>query len=131
MKSKFVPRTRAEGKEFFSEVTELTDMATGAAAETLSSFWIAVTSVVERLDFWKELVEVSSSTMLVTVSLVELGRTTIKSAPMLSISVWTRLAILPMRERMRIMLATPMAMPIQVRKERVRCSLIEVLASLK
>ncbi len=41
-----------------------------------------------------------------------------------------RFLILPIRERVRIILATPMAIPRQVRKERVRFCLREVLARL-
>ena len=40
------------------------------------------------------------------------------------------LVMLPMRERIKMMLATPMAMPRQVRKERVRLRRREEVASL-
>ena len=68
--------------------------------------------------YW--LLEVNSSTILVTVSLLVVGRITIRSAPMLLTWSATRLLILPIRERMRIILATPIAIPRQVRKERPR-----------
>ena len=69
--------------------------------------------------------------MLVTASLVELGRTTIRSEPISLISFLTRLEMLPIKERIRIILATPMAMPRQVRNERVRFSRMEVRANLR
>ena len=130
MKSRLVARIGTEERVFFSEVTVLVEMAIGAAAETFSIFLITPISETERLDFWKELAIVSSSTILVTVSLVELGRTTIISPPSSLISFLTRLEMLPIRERIRIMLATPIAIPRQVRKERVWFSLMAVRASL-
>ena len=115
---------------FFSEVIALVETAMGAMAEMFSSSEIAVASAVERLDCWKVLAEVSSSITLVRESLVDLGRTTMRSGPISEISDLTKLEILPMSERINMILATPIAMPRQVRKERVRFSLIEVLASL-
>ena len=90
---------------------------------------IAAMSEISRLLFSKELAEVSSSITEVTESLVVLGRTTIRLAPRFFASLETRREMLPVRLKIKMILATPMAMPRQVRKERVRFSRIEVRAS--
>lgn len=131
MYSGVVPSIGTEGKVFFSDSTVLVEVAIGATAAVSFMSAIALTSDKERLDCSKVLDEVSSLTILVMEFLLELGRTTMRSEPMDSASDLMRLEILPIRERIRMMLATPMAMPRQVRKERVRFSLMDVLASLK
>ena len=85
------------------------------------SFWV-------RLDlrYWVEVV--SSLTMESTVERVEVGRTTMRLEPIWETCEETREETLPMRERMRTMEATPMEMPRQVRKERVRLRFREDLA---
>ena len=67
--------------------------------------------------------------MLVTVSLVEAGRTTMRSEPIWETWDETREEMLPIKERIKMIEATPMAMPKQVRKERVRLRRREDLAS--
>ena len=126
-----VPRTGTEVKVFFSDSKVFTEVDIGATAATLSRPEIVSISERERLDCWKVLEEVNSSMILLMELLVEFGRTTIRSEPISLTSFLTRLEILPIKERIRIILATPMAIPRQVRKERVRFSLMEVLASLK
>ncbi len=117
MKSGLVPTTVALGMKF-SPWRELTETARGATEEMLSSFSMAATSLRVKLDFryWDE--EVSSSTMEETTSRVVEGRTTIRSEPIWETWEEIRVEMLPMRERMRMMAATPMAIPEQVIKER-------------
>ena len=131
IKSRFVPRIATEFKVFFSEITVLLAMAIGATATTFSTFLMTSVSEIVRLEFWNVLAEVNSSTMLVIESLVDVGRITIRSLPISLISLLTRLEMLPVKERIRIILATPIAIPRQVKNERVRFSLMDVFASLK
>ena len=131
MKSRLVPRTVTEFRVFFSVITVLFEIAIGEAATMLPFFLMTSTSEAARLEFWKAFAEVNSSTTLVIESLVEVGRTTIKTLPISLISLLTKLEILPVNERIIIILATPMAIPRQVRKERVRFSLMEAFANLK
>ncbi len=63
-----------------------------------------------------------------TVERVEVGRTTMRLAPMPETCLEIREETLPMRERMRMMEAMPMEMPRQVRKERERLRFREDLA---
>ena len=80
-KSGVVPRIGTEEKVFFSEATVLIAVAIGATAATSLILAIASVSDIERLDCWKVLEEVSSSIILVKESLVEVGRTTMRSEP--------------------------------------------------
>ncbi len=130
IKSELVPRIGTEAKVFLSEETVLVEIATGATAVMLLMLEIVLTSSRLRLEFWKELAEVNSSIILVIVPLSEVGRTTMSSSPSAAVSDLTRLEILPISEKIRIMLATPMAMPIQVKNERVRLALSAERASL-
>ena len=130
MKSGLVPTTVALGTVVsVSPLRELTETARGETAATLSIFLMVVTSFRVRLDlrYWVEVV--SSLTMESTVERVEEGRTTIRLEPILLTWEETREEMLPMRERMRTMEATPMEIPRQVRKERVRLRFKEDLAS--
>ena len=129
MKSGLVPTMVAEATEVsVSPLRELTETARGETAAMPSIFWMVATSFKVRLDFryWVEVV--SSLTILSTVERVEVGRTTMRLEPILETCSETRFLMLPMRERMRMMEATPMEMPRQVRKERVRLRLREDLA---
>ena len=109
----------------------LVEIAIGATAATPLVSEMSFTSDRERLLRSKELEEVNSSIMFVTESFEELGRTTIRSAPISETSDLMRFEILPVKERIRIILAIPIAIPRQVKKERVRFSRIEFLASLR
>ena len=126
-----VPRIIAEATVLSSLTMVPCATAIGAAALTSSILLIESTSDRARLLFSKEFEEVSSSMMVVTESLVVLGRTTIRSEPMSETSLLMRFAMLPVNDKIKIILAMPIAIPKQVRKERVRFSLIEVVASLK
>ena len=129
MKSELVP-TMVPESTVLSPWMVLLDTAIGATAEMLSRFLIVSTSERVRLDLAYWLEEVSSSMMLETVSLCVVGRTTMRFEPMELTWLEMRFLMLPIRERMRIMLATPMAMPRQVRKLRVRFCFKEALAKL-
>ena len=71
---------------------------------------------------------VNSLTIESTVERVEVGRITMRLAPASEICLETRFLMLPIRERIRMIEATPMAIPRQVRKERVRLRFREDLA---
>ena len=62
---------------------------------------------------------------LSTLLLEEAGRTTMRSAPMVWTWVEIRRLMLPIKERIRIIAATPIEIPRQVRKLRVRFFAIE------
>ena len=62
----------------------------------------------------------SSSTTESTVLRFVEGRTTIRSEPIWETWEEMRLEMLPMRERIKIIEATPIEMPKQVKNERVR-----------
>ena len=71
----------AEGTTVSSPERELTETARGATDAMFSSFSMVETSFKVRFDFKYCVEEVSSSTIDVTVSFVEEGRTTIRSEP--------------------------------------------------
>ena len=110
-----------------------TEITGNSASTSLSSFkaWIASTSFNVRFDLLKWLVEVSSVRMSLISSFESLGRTIMRLPPIASTCDLMRLLMLPMRLRIKMMLATPIAMPRQVRKVRPRRSFKEVLARSK
>ena len=130
MKSGLVPTMVAEGTKFsVSPFRELTETARGETALTPSILAMVLTSFKVRLDFKYCVDVVSSVTIESTVERVEVGRTTMRLSPILETWEETRFLMLPIRERMRIIEATPIEMPRQVRKERVRLRFREDLAS--
>ena len=131
IKSGVVPSTVADATTLSLFLIVLVETAIGATAEIPAVFLIISMSEMVRLLFSKEFEDVSSSMIVVTESLVESGRTTIRSEPISEISLEISLETLPVRERIKIMLAIPIAIPRQVRNERVRFSLMEVRANFR
>lgn len=125
-----VPTTVAEGRKMSSSPEiELTETAMGATEEIFSSFSMVETSFKVRFDFRYMEEEVSSSTTRETAVLVVEGRTTIRSEPIWETCEETREEMLPIKESIKIIDATPIEMPRQVRKLRPRLRLIEARAS--
>ena len=129
-KSGLVPMTVAEGTVVsVSPLSELTDIASGETAATPSIFLMVSTSFKVKLDLRYCVEVVSSETIESTVERVEVGRTTTRLEPTLETCSETRLVILPMSDSIKMIEATPIEMPRQVRKERVRLRLSEDFAS--
>ena len=129
-KSGFVPITVADGTVVsVSPLSELTDIASGETAATPSIFLIVSISFKVKLDLRYCVDVVSSETIESTVERVEVGRITMRLEPTLETCSETRLVMLPMSESIKIMEATPMEIPRQVRKERVRLRLSDDFAS--
>ncbi len=96
------------------------EIAIGATASTLSIFWIVLMSSRVRLDLTYWLLRVSSSMILSATDLEVVGRTRMRLAYSLLLLVLMRLLMPPVRERIKTIDATPMAMPRAERKVRPR-----------